>query len=366
MIWIKIILILAIVTEIWLLLELKINKSLSQRYFFNNFFTLRLFMKADVKNEIAIIIPTWRRVKQLTSLLNSLRNQIRDPDEIIVACRWNDEESIKVVKEWAHYDCKLARVCEEGHLPPLLKALEISESDIVCLIDDDAVPNDDWIDRIGNHFLDPRIGCIGGCINMYEPTGMKGQMEKAYCYIPSKLSWFGRSYNGLPTTVDTSKLYEADCFGGSNIAFRKTLVAKCIDPTLNIGDASHYETDIALCIKKMGFRVLYDPKLIVNHYAAPRVIDIERGRNAKASYFFAHNLTYVCLKHLRWYGKLAFLIYYFIGGQWRYPALATYILSLFSGKTVSFKEQLIPSFQGRFAGIKTYIRYLKKNHHPIL
>jgi hypothetical protein len=194
---------------------------------------------------------------------------------------------------------------------------------------------------------------------------MKGQMEKVYCYIPSKLSWFGRSYNDLPSTVDSSKLYDADCFGGSNIAFRTALVTKCIDPILNFGDASHYETDIALCIRKTGFKVLYDPKLIVNHYAAPRAIDIKRGWNAKASYFYSHNLTYVCLKHLRWYGKLAFLIYYFFGGQWKYPALATFILSLFGGKTVSFKKQLIPSYQGRFAGIKTYIRYLKKSHSPI-
>ena len=53
------------------------------------------------KKQIAVVIPTWRRVEQLVTLLDALRKQIRPPDEVIVACRWDDYESISAVKEWA-------------------------------------------------------------------------------------------------------------------------------------------------------------------------------------------------------------------------------------------------------------------------
>jgi GT2 family glycosyltransferase len=314
------------------------------------------------QKEIAVIIPTWRRAKQLKELLNALREQIQPPNEVIVACRWNDDESIKVVNEWPHYQCKIAYVSDEGHLPPLIAALKICKSEIVCLIDDDAIPIQTWIQRLSEHFSDSNIGCIGGRINLYEAVGTNGEMVKISDFIPGRMSWFGRSYNHLPVNHNSTKLYDADCFGGSNMAFRTSLLRNGIDMTLNLGTAAKYETDIALNIKKMGYRVVYDPKLVVDHYAAPRAIDIDRGYNAKQCHCYAHNLTYLCLKHLRWYGKIFFLVYFFIGGQWPCPAPLTYFLSLFGGNKISMKEQLLPSMQGRFEGIKSYIHNLQRTH----
>jgi GT2 family glycosyltransferase len=281
---------------------------------------------------------------------------------VIVACRRNDDESIKAVNEWPHYQCKIAYVYDEGHLPPLLAALEICESKIFCLIDDDAIPERNWIEKLVQHFRDPTIGCIGGRINMYEAIGENNEMVKTADFIPGRMSWFGRSYNHLPVNLNSSELYDADCFGGSNVAFRTRLLKGVIDITLNLGTAAKYETDIALNIKEMGYRVLYDPQLVVDHYAAPRAIDIERGYNAKQCHCYAHNLTYLCLKHLRWYGKVVFLVYFFIGGQWPCPAPLTYCLSFFSGNKISMREQLLPSIQGRFEGLKSYIHYLKRIH----
>ena len=314
----------------------------------------------NTKKEIAIIIPTWRRVKQLTTLLDALREQIRPPDEVIVACRWDDYESISAVKEWPHFLCKIAYVYAKGHIPPLLAALEICESEIFCLIDDDAVPERNWLERLSQQFCDSTVGCIGGRINMYEPIGKNGAMVKIENFVPSQFSWYGRSYANLPTNPDLSELYDADVFGGSNLAFRTRLLRYGIDITLNRGTAAKYESDIALNIRKMGYRVLGDSKLVVDHYAGPRAINIERGWNAKQCYCYAHNLTYICMKHLRWYGKVVFLFYFFIGGQWESPAPVTFFLSFLGGHKISFREQLMPSIKGRLSGIKSYILYLRK------
>jgi len=319
-------------------------------------------MNTSVKDEIAVVIPTWRRTKQLQNLLVALGGQTRRADEVIVACRRDDRESIALVKKWPHFLCKIAYVDEEGHLPPLVAGLKVCKSEILCLIDDDAVPAPNWLERVGENFGDSRVGCMGGQINMYEARGVNGEMVKVNTYIPAKLSWFGRSYRHLPSNSDNSKLYEAECFGGSNMAFRTRLLKENIDMTMNEGVATYYETDIALNIRKKGYRVLYDPQLIVDHYAAPRAIGIQRGQNAKTCYSTGHNLTYMCLKHLRWYGKAGFLFYFSFVGQWDAPAPAIYFLSLFGRRRISVKEELLPSVRGRFAGIRSYLQYISKKH----
>jgi GT2 family glycosyltransferase len=308
----------------------------------------------------AVVIPTWKRVKQLTDLLDALRNQVQFPNEVIVACRHDDAESIKKVIEWPHYQCKIAYVYDAGHLPPLLAALKICESEVYCLIDDDAIPDRSWVQRITKHFSDPHIGCIGGRINMYEAVGKNNEMVKISNFVPGRMSWYGRSYHHLPANLNSSNLYDADCFGGSNMAFRTCILESAIDMTLNLGTGAKYETDIALNIREMGYRVAYDPQLVVDHYAAPRAIAIERGYNSKQCHCYAHNLTYLCLKHLRWYGKAAFLVYFFLGGQWPCPAPLTYLLGLLNGNKITFKDHLSPSMRGRFEGIKSYIHYLAK------
>jgi GT2 family glycosyltransferase len=319
-------------------------------------------MNTSAENDIAVVIPTWRRSQQLQELLEALGDQARRADEVIVVCRKDDGESIAAVKEWSNFLCKIVYVDEEGHIPPLVAALEVCKREILCLIDDDAIPAPNWLKRVGENFRNSMVGCMGGQINMYEARGVNGEMVKVGTYIPAKLSWFGRSYDPLPIKSDNSRFYEAECFGGSNMAFRTRLLKENIDMTMNEGVARHYETDIALNIRKMGYRVLYDPHLIVDHYAAPRAIGIERGQNARTCYSTAHNLTYMCLKHLRWYGKVAFLFYYGFGGQWEAPAPAIYCLSFFLGRRISLKEELLPSMRGRFAGIKSYLLYIRRKH----
>ena len=146
------------------------------------------------------------------------------------------------------------------------------------------------------------------------------------------------------------------------MAFRKEALVDCIDLTLNGGSAPLFEIDIGLNVRKKGFQVFYDTEAIVDHYPAPRKIDVQRGWNPKQCFWYAHNLTYICLKHLRWYGKLAFLFYFFVGGQWGCPALITYILGVIRGRPPSWRQQFLPSLKGRLTGIRFYaeVKYKKK------
>jgi GT2 family glycosyltransferase len=308
-----------------------------------------------------VVIPTWRREKQLKALLDSLPRQRRLPDEIIVACRPDDRESLQAVTEWAASSPlssrhQVAQVREEGHLPPLIAALELCRSDVFCQIDDDAIPREDWLLQLEHDFRQPRAGGVGGTIVNHRDQSVDQSLDRPDIEIPGRLSWFGRSGNHGRPVQDAGGLYDADCFVGCNMAFRTDALRGSIDLNLNGGSAFSYETDIALCVKAKGYRLFYDPKSVVDHYLVPRSIAAQRGWNARECFVYAHNLTYICFKHLSWYGKLGFLVYFFLGGSWGCPGPATFFLGLCTGRRPSFRQQFLPAMQGRLAGLASYCR----------
>jgi GT2 family glycosyltransferase len=298
---------------------------------------------------------------QVRELLDSLEQQSRQPDEIIVVCRHDDEVSMAAVADWSASSPlaprhKVVKVREAGHLPPLLAALESCQSDVFCLIDDDAIPRGDWLLRLESDFSHPQVGGVGGTTLNHTPDGANAA-GRPPVETPGKLSWFGRSGGRGRAVEGSDGLYEADCLVGCNMAFRRDALVDSIDMTLNAGSAISYETDVALCIKDKGYRVLFDPEVVVDHYLQPRSIAADRGWNQQECFVYAHNLTYICFKHLSWYGKVGFFVYFFLGGSWGCPGLATFVLGLCRGKKPSFREQLVPSMKGRIAGIRTYLQY---------
>lgn len=311
------------------------------------------------KSTLAVVIPTWRRPKRLIQLLQSLQQQLRIPDEILIVCRDTDRDSLEAVAAWGRdpknpLSFTVLTVDHGGHLPPLIAALQRCKSDIFCLIDDDAIPREDWLLRFERGFSDPAVGGIGGTIvNHFDPKG--GSPGRPAVEHPAKLSWFGRSGN-YRTGGANSRLFEADCPVGCNMAFRRVAMEGCFDMVLNNGSAISFETDVALNVKKKGFGVYYDPDSVVDHFLTARQIESQRGWNSKECYVYAHNLTYICLKHLPWYGKIGFLVYFFIGGSWGCPGPGTYLLGVLRGRPASWKEQLLPSLRGRLSGVMSFIR----------
>jgi hypothetical protein len=80
---------------------------------------------------------------------------------------------------------------------------------------------------------------------------------------------------------------------------------------------------IALCVKRRGWKLVYDPQVIVDHYPAQRFDEDRRDSfNAHAVSNAVHNETLILLEHLPTIRRMAFVIWSVLIGTRAAPGLA--------------------------------------------
>ena len=76
--------------------------------------------------------------------------------------------------------------------------------------------------------------------------------------------------------------YFVDGLMGGNMSYRVSLAKECLPAReLNHDVAFHWELDMALKIKKRGYRIVYEPGAAIDHHSAPRRISGMRTRITK-------------------------------------------------------------------------------------
>lgn len=109
---------------------------------------------------ITAIIPTFRRGQYLIKTLRSLREQTRQPDEILVLDQTPTEEyepSVKDFLEAGHEkgDFCWIRLTEPAVSKARNRAAQETQCDILLYLDDDIEPASNLIQRNLGHYSDP-------------------------------------------------------------------------------------------------------------------------------------------------------------------------------------------------------------------
>ncbi len=311
---------------------------------------------------ISVIVPTYRRPDYLVRCLHSLINQFRKPNQVLVVMRSDDIETHETYNEFVK-SIKQENlvffgylVTEAGHLPPLVEGLKHATGDIIAVTDDDAEPYPDWLQRIEKYYNDPTVGGVGGRVENFIDNK---KCDYKAAKIVGKVSWYGNVIGNMYKDSFFSKPVEVDFFMGGNTSFRRVVWNQItFDMNLNPYVAYNYEIDIGLQTKALGWRLIFDQNIKIRHYpntlrdyANPH-IDKDFGY----IYFACCNLTYIMLKHLKWYGKVAFLLYEFLIGHRQNWGLATIILDPLLTGRIRWRGQLLTSLRGRVSGIRLYMQ----------
>jgi GT2 family glycosyltransferase len=302
----------------------------------------------------SVIVASYRRPVMLKQCLASLLSQDRPPHEVIVVTKVHDPESARAVHDFerersSEWPLVNVQVVENSILAAENAGLQAATGDVACFLDDDAVARQDWLARLLAHYQDERVGAVGGRDMLYVDGELytAGQPGRV-----GEITWYGRMYGNHHLGADG--LREVCLLKGVNMSVRRDLV-RCIDPRLRGDVTYHWEDDLCLSVQAQGYRVLYDPLLVVDHYAGRSMTDRELD-SRQILFDNNHNATYVLLKHLPLPRKLIAFCYTVLVGDGNAWGLASVARQILLGRhPLSFARVLGPSLGGKLSGLRTYL-----------
>ncbi|MBJ9621099.1 glycosyltransferase [Burkholderia multivorans] len=241
---------------------------------------------------ISIVINTLNRGPVLQKTLESFR-WLRYPGEfeVIVVNGPSTDNTDEVIASWLP---KIrAGKCEFANLSISRNVgICMARGDIVAFIDDDAIPEPEWLTQLAEPYRDPIVGAVGGFV--YNHTGYDFQ------YKYGVVDRYAHAYLDMTEATPHLSFPKSRRFPhllGCNSSFRRSAL-------LEIGgfdEEFEYfldETDVCLRIVDAGYLIAQLPCAYVHHKYAPSNI---RGENkvVRNRYPVIKNKIYFSLKHAR-------------------------------------------------------------------
>jgi hypothetical protein len=133
---------------------------------------------------VIVCANTLRRWDFLLETLGSVERQTFRPHELIVVVDYNDElrERLELVLDriTAFPARATTNVYERGLSGARNTGIDEASGDILAFIDDDAVANVDWLEILGEGYVDPRVWGVGG--------------RAVPCWLGRKPSWLAPEF----------------------------------------------------------------------------------------------------------------------------------------------------------------------------
>ena len=300
---------------------------------------------------LTVVIPSYKRPQELANCLAGIDAQERRPDEVIVVCREEDAGTLEFVEQWeaapAGYIKRHVQVTKPGVIHAMQTGVEHASGDIVAFIDDDAVPWKDWAGRLLDYYRDPEVGGVGGRDVI---AGRDHTIKKP---VVGRVTWYGKLIGNHDQGYGGAR--EVDVLKGVNMSFRTPLV-KFPEFMKGKGAQVHFEVFLCLRIRRLGYKLIYDPELRVDHYPATRHDIDQRNaivRDAVANASF--NLSVALLHGLPAYRRPARIAYGVLVGDRRMPGVARVLYGAAKGDR-AVMQTFLPSMKGQLEGVLFYLR----------
>ncbi len=239
--------------------------------------------------KVSVVICTFNRADSLRQTLRCLRQQHHREFEVIVVNGPSTDDTETVLAEFAA-DIRVERN-EFANLSVSRNiGINASAGKIVAFIDDDALPEFDWLSQALPSFSDPTVAGVGGIV--FDHTGMALQ------YRYSAANRFGEATSSMETRFDTLCTPGSFTFPylqGTNALFRRSALEEIggFDETY---DYYLDETDVCCRLVDAGFVLRQLDNAAVHHKFLPSGIRSHQ-RVVTNWYPIIKNFTYFGYRH---------------------------------------------------------------------
>jgi cellulose synthase/poly-beta-1,6-N-acetylglucosamine synthase-like glycosyltransferase len=262
---------------------------------------------------VSVLVPSYRRPKDLARCLAALEAQSQGADRVVVVTRTNDFETLEITKSWeAKLPLCIVHVDVPGVVQAMNAGLKYCNGDIVAITDDDAAPRTDWLAQIMAHFAaDPKLGGVGGRDWIHR----NGEVETGSSRRVGQILWYGRIVGNHHLGGGPAR--NVDVLKGVNCAFRMAALGQVGFETGLLGEGAQVHWELCLCfaVKRKGWRLVYDPAIAVDHFPAQRFDKDERNRfDARAAANRIFNFRVAVGSGLPMWRRLRVVIWYSLIG----------------------------------------------------
>jgi cellulose synthase/poly-beta-1,6-N-acetylglucosamine synthase-like glycosyltransferase len=282
--------------------------------------------------------------------------QRHPPAELLVISHADDLETKAITAnlncEIPHdVDLRLESVYDVGFLPPIRAAIVLARGDIVAFLDDDSEAHSDWLENMIRHYADPAVGGVGGrCVNFF--AGVEQKYALAFEF--GRLLWYGKTIGNMYRDAASRKSRDVDFLMGGNMSYRRALLERCVpDMRLNNNVAFHWELDVGLQMRRLGYRIVFDPDVVTDHHTGPRIVTGMRSANYEGIYWSNFNYARIMRRHLSPPRLGAFLVYTSLLGYTFSPGIGCLVLSFLRFQKIAWREVVWPSIRGRWDGLNS-------------
>ena len=237
------------------------------------------------RESVSIVIATAGRATSLDRTLCSLR-QLRYPHfEVVVVLGPSPDDSAAIVARHAnfvrHYTIDRLNLSAARNV-----GLAHSRGDIVAFIDDDAIPEPDWLDRLVAGYGEPDVAQVGGFIR--DNRGYDYQSK----YLVVDRFGDSQGFEELPADLDQNRYLGLT---GTNFSARRDLL-------MQIGgfdeEYAYFldETDVTVRLIDQGWQSRVIPDAEIHHKYEPSHLRTV-SRVPKSMYATARSKAYFCCVH---------------------------------------------------------------------
>lgn len=235
---------------------------------------------------MSVVINTLNRRASLERTLESLR-YLRYPNfEVICVNGPSNDGTDELLEQWRG-KIKIAKCLEANLSVSRNIGIRHAAGDIVCFLDDDAVPEPSWLSALTLAYEDPSVAAAGGYIR--DHTGTAYQAKHLVCdrYADS-FTYDPKLHSSVPHLFYTA-------LTGTNCSFRR-------DALTAIGGFDEIyayfldETDVLIRLSDAGHAIVCIEGAEIHHKYAPSDMRDEK-KIAKTLYYPVRSKTYYAYRH---------------------------------------------------------------------
>ena len=267
------------------------------------------------KTPVTVVIPTYNRCNDLKRCLDSLMQQTYKDFEILVIDNKSTDDTQNLLK---NYPVKVLRNGTKNVMHLFNLGWQKSQSEIIVYTNDDTKAEPFWIESIVKTFQEcEEAGAVGG--PTMPPKDMMNNLEmlslhekakhskllKIPVFIYEKIILENKYYDigvlcesgafsvggALIESTKIDHIIEVDFLTITNLGIKRSVLKKLggIDENFRF---NHGDGDLFIRMKKAGYKLLFNPKVIVWHYVNPQ-------GPVRGAYWRGRDYAYFYLKSIR-------------------------------------------------------------------